>query len=80
MTNKMENVNYTDYWDTDKALDNYLKKFSTKIDHLRHLLELEIIKKYSKGKLYDCSIGEGRFIGNLEVDYCGSDYSDKFIN
>jgi ubiquinone/menaquinone biosynthesis C-methylase UbiE len=74
-------MNYSDLWISQKAVDSYARKFNSKIDKLRHAIELEIIRKFAKGKLFDCSIGEGRFIKELrDVEYWGADYSPYFVD
>ena len=73
--------NYTDLWIYEKEAKKYVKKFTKKIDEIRHQREVAIISKIATGSLYDCSIATGRFIPELPqvTKYTGMDYSEPFI-
>ena len=59
--------------------ERYARKFTNRVDTIRHEVELRVLKRYAYGKLFDCSIGTGRFISGLDVEYHGMDYSPEMI-
>ena len=73
---------YSESFTSKAAVDSYYKKFTKKLHTIRHSIEVEIINKHAMGKLFDCSIGSGRFIEELEgvESYSGMDYSKEFVD
>lgn len=72
---------YSEFYAHPIAAIHYKNKFEQKIDIIRHKIEVSILKKYAHGDLFDCSLGTGRFIPELNNlnDYSGMDYSNDFI-
>ena len=63
------------------AVARYLRKLDNRIDVLRDAQEVAILGKRLHGRLYDCTIGVGRFIGRLPLvtSYSGMDLSGEFV-
>lgn len=65
----------------DDAVARYLRKLSQPLEVLRHELEVDILASHLSGRIFDCTIGTGRFIGLLPKvsSYAGMDLSDAFV-
>ena len=72
---------YTRHFSDPLVVENYIKKFDGRIDRIRHAIEVRILSDWARGELFDCSIGSGRFIGELSsvTRYGGMDYSEPFL-
>lgn len=72
---------YTKHFTTSKNVEAYYRKFSRRIDRIRHEIEVNLIAAHASGELFDCSIGSGRFIGEFTnvANYSGMDYSQEFV-
>ena len=59
----------------------YFRKLDNRIDALRHREELAILRRWLRGRVFDCTIGVGRFIGQLPgvSAYEGMDLSAEFV-
>lgn len=64
------------------AVARYKRKLDNRMDHLRHGIELELLARYCRGHVLDCTVGVGRFIGSLpNVNrYDGMDLSGEFVD
>lgn len=73
---------YSGKFQGSAAVERYKRKLDNRIDRLRHDVELEILKRYAHGALFDCTIGVGRFIGKLPhvTSYSGMDLSAEFVD
>lgn len=74
---------YSEEWTSEEKVEKYHQKFNSKVDFLRHRIELDILKQYAKGDFLDCSIGDGRFINGLKDQIRtlkAMDYSLPFLN
>lgn len=74
---------YSEEWTNKEKVVKYHQKFNSKIDSVRHQIELEILKKYSQGVFFDCSIGDGRFLNDLKKQVKSikaMDYSQPFLD
>lgn len=63
------------------AVARYFRKLGNRIDVLRDDQEKSILSTWLVGRLFDCTIGVGRFVGRLPgvTEYCGMDLSPQFI-
>lgn len=73
---------YSEHFADPGVTAGYEKKFDSAVDKLRHEIECEILSRFALGSLYDCSIGTGRFVGQLPKvsRYSGMDYSRPFLD
>lgn len=64
------------------AVQRYQRKLDNRLDHLRHQVELNVLARLLSGRVFDCTIGIGRFIGHLpHVEaYDGMDMSEEFVD
>jgi SAM-dependent methyltransferase len=64
------------------AVARYQAKFANRIDGIRHDIEQGFLARHARGRLFDCTIGIGRFIGTLPnvTSYEGLDLSPEFID
>jgi SAM-dependent methyltransferase len=64
------------------AVARYFRKLDNRIDRLRDAWEAEIFGARLRGRLFDCTIGVGRFIGRLPhvTTYSGMDLSPEFVS
>lgn len=76
------NAAYTESFERPDTAERYAGKFRSRIDRLRHRIELDLLRRHAEGALFDCSIGTGRFIGELPrvTSYAGMDYSQSFLD
>jgi SAM-dependent methyltransferase len=60
----------------------YERKFNNRIDMIRHCIEVNLLSRLAAGRLFDCSVGSGRFIPELPAvtSYEGMDYSPAFLD
>ncbi len=72
---------YTQSWVRDGVVNHYLNKFRNKQNIVRHTIEVQYIKPFVRGNLFDCSIATGRFIPEFTgvSSYKGMDYSPDFL-
>lgn len=63
------------------AVVRYKRKLDNNIDKVRHSIECQILSRFLKGSVFDCTIGVGRFLGALpgvtRID--GMDLSHEFV-
>lgn len=73
---------YSQYFASEAAASDYVKKFESSVDVMRHEIELQLISKHAHGALFDCSIATGRLVGLLKkvASYSGMDYSEPFLS
>jgi len=64
------------------AVARYIRKLDNRIDVLRHNEELSILGRWLRGRVFDCTIGVGRFVGRLPgvSSYDGMDLSAEFVD
>lgn len=74
-------TDYVELFSDKSVVKRYAKKFNSRLDRLRHLAEVEILKTLVKGKILDCSVGSGRFIPHLKqvTEYIAADASESFL-
>lgn len=73
---------YATIFQGSDAVSRYLRKMDNRIESLRHKTEVKFLKHYSKGDLFDCTIGTGRLISELKNNvssYQGMDHSQEFV-
>lgn len=72
---------YGEWFGRDGAAAKHLRKFGFRIDRMRHEVELRVLRRYASGRLFDASVGIGRFIGHLpRVDeYVAQDFSEPQV-
>ena len=77
----MEAQSYARQFQGLDAVASYRRKFAGRLDQLRHRREVEILSQYLYGHVFDCTIGIGRFIGQLPnvLQYDGVDLSPEFV-
>ncbi len=63
------------------AVARYFRKLDNRLDALRHEEELAILGRWLHGRMFDCTIGVGRFVGRLPrvSAYAGMDLSAEFV-
>jgi ubiquinone/menaquinone biosynthesis C-methylase UbiE len=63
------------------AVARYQAKFANRIDRIRHDIEQVFLARHVRGRVFDCTIGIGRFIGGLPeaTSYEGLDLSPEFV-
>lgn len=73
---------YSEHFAGEAAASEYVKKFTSSIDVMRHEIERNAISAHAHGNLFDCSIATGRLIGLLPkvTNYSGMDYSKPFLS
>lgn len=73
--------NYAKTFSGSNAVPRYLRKLDSRVDRMRHRMECELLRRYARGRLFDCTIGVGRFIGMLPhvTEYRGMDLSAEFV-
>jgi SAM-dependent methyltransferase len=64
------------------AVARYFRKLDNRIDRLRDALEAEILGSRLYGRLFDCTVGVGRFVDRLPAvtSYSGVDFSSEFVS
>lgn len=64
------------------AAARYHRKLDNRLDRLRHNIERELLSELLAGTVFDCTIGVGRFIGQLPgvTRYDGMDLSKEFVS
>jgi ubiquinone/menaquinone biosynthesis C-methylase UbiE len=64
-----------------RAVARYHAKFDNHIERMRHAFEHAVLQRHMHGRLFDCTIGTGRFIGTLSRvgSYSGLDLSVEFV-
>lgn len=74
-------TDYANKFQGNAAAQRYKRKFDNRIDRLRHDVEVAILAKHAAGRVFDCTIGVGRFIGALPAvtSYTGMDLSPDFV-
>jgi len=72
---------YSEAYAQNGAAEKYDRKFTARIQVLRHITEVSLISKWVKGDVFDCSVGNGRFIPEFNniTSYNARDYSPDFI-
>jgi len=73
---------YAKKFSGSKAVARYQAKLANRIDRIRHQLELAILLRHATGRVFDCTIGIGRFVRTLPnvTSYEGSDLSPEFVD
>jgi SAM-dependent methyltransferase len=73
---------YSQAFQGGDAVARYFRKLENRIDVLRDRQEAEILGRRLSGRLFDCTIGVGRFIGRLPqvTSYAGMDLSAEFVD
>lgn len=63
------------------AVARYLRKLDNRMDRLRDGIEADLLARWLRGTVLDCTIGIGRFIGRLPhvARYDGLDLSAEFV-
>jgi SAM-dependent methyltransferase len=66
---------------TPERAAKYGRKFEKRIEIIRHDIEVDILNRHARGRLFDCSVGSGRFIPELKAvtSFEGMDYSPAFV-
>jgi SAM-dependent methyltransferase len=64
------------------AVARYKRKLDNRFEISRHRLEHRLLSRYASGRVFDCTIGVGRFIGTLPrvASYTGLDISGEFVD
>src|SRR3569833_2956551 len=64
------------------AVARYQAKFANRIDRIRHDIEQAFLARHVRGRVFDCTIGIGRFIDGLPgaTSYEGLDLSPEFVD
>ena len=59
----------------------YGKKFDSPLERLRHQYEVDFLRKFCRGHIFDVSIGTGRFVPELigKHQISGMDFSRQFV-
>ena len=73
---------YTRHFTAPGAAERDRRKHDNPLERIRHRHEVELLKKFVTGSVFDCSIATARLVGELPCvrSFAGMDYSEEFLS